>query len=118
MWARVVEVMIGCWLAMSPFIFGHAADATALWITDFGAAAVVITLALISYLPRFEHAHLAILLAAGYLIAFGAFFGPPTEKGLPPPAYQNDLLVGLLLLMFSLIPNEATRPPKVWREAA
>lgn len=26
MWARVVEVMLGCWLAVSPFVFRHSAD--------------------------------------------------------------------------------------------
>lgn len=48
MWARVVEVMIGCWLAMSPFIFRHPADQEALWANDLPCAFGVVALALLS----------------------------------------------------------------------
>jgi hypothetical protein len=27
---------------------------------------------------------------------------------------QNDIVVGLLLLMFAIVPNHATRPPRDW----
>jgi hypothetical protein len=32
------------------------------------------------------------------------------------PALQNELLTGLLLAMFAIIPNDAARPPCSWRE--
>jgi len=49
MWARVVEFMLGCWLAISPFIFQHPADDLTLWVTDWMAASFVILFALLSY---------------------------------------------------------------------
>jgi hypothetical protein len=111
MWARVIEVMLGCWLAMSPFIFRHNAEDRVLWVNDFSSATVVIVFALVSFWPPLRFAHLANLGTALWLIAFGFWAFPyPT-----PPALQNDILVGLLLLMFAIIPNEATRPPQSWR---
>jgi hypothetical protein len=111
MWARVIEVMLGCWLALSPFIFRHAADQKALWINDLLCALAIITLALVSIWPPLRYAHLAIVVIALWLIGFG-FWGAvyPT-----PPALQNDILVGLLLLMFAIVPNDASLPPRPWR---
>jgi hypothetical protein len=70
MWARVVEIMIGCWLAISPFIFRHAAGEKALWWNDLGAAVAVIVLASLSFWRPLRHAHLAIGLVALWLIGF------------------------------------------------
>lgn len=110
MWARVVEFMLACWLAISPFVFGHPPDRPLWWAIDFGAALAVATLALISYWPPTRHAHLATLLIALGLIAFGRF-GTPEPI---PPASQNHIIVGLLLLMLPLVPNHADRPPEAW----
>jgi hypothetical protein len=112
MWARVIEVMLGCWLAMSPFIFRHAADERVLWFNDLLSALVVVVLALVSFSPQLRYAHLAIAVVALWLIGFGFW----TSAYPAPPALQNDILVGLLLLMFAIIPNEATRPPRPWRD--
>lgn len=111
MWARVIEVMLGCWLAVSPFIFRHSADESGLWLNDLFSALAVIMLALVSFWSPLRYAHLAIVLVALWLIGFGFWAsGYPT-----PPALQNDILVGLLLLMFAIIPNEANLPPQGWR---
>jgi hypothetical protein len=112
MWARIIEVMLGCWLAVSPFIFRHAADDKTLWVNDFFSAMAVIVLALVSFWPPLRFAHLANLVIALWLIAFG-FWASPYPA---PPALQNDIVVGLLLLMFAIIPNEATRLPRPWRD--
>ena len=112
MWARVVEVMLGCWLAVSPFVFRHAADEKALWTSDLCSALAVILFALISSWRPLQYAHLATCVAGLWLVGFGFLASPyPT-----PPALQNDILVGLLLLMFAIIPNEANLPPPTWRE--
>jgi SPW repeat-containing protein len=111
MWARVIEVMLGCWLAMSPFIFRHSADETVMWLNDLFSALAVIVLALVSFLPRWRYAHVAIILVALWLIGFGFW-----ASAYPiPPALQNDIVVGLLLMMFAIIPNEANLPPQAWR---
>lgn len=109
MWARVVEFMLGCWLAVSPFVFQHG-DATVLWRADFAAALTVIVLALLSYWQPTRQAHLGIALLALMMIAFGRFGG----GGEILPAYQNHMLVGMLLLMFAIVPNNASRPPAAW----
>lgn len=111
MWARVIEVMLGCWLAVSPFIFRHPADDRVLWFNDLISAIVVVVLALISFWPPMRFAHVANLAVALWLIGFGFWVAPYP----PPPALQNDIMVGLLLLMFAIVPNEATSPPRPWR---
>lgn len=112
MWARVVEVMLGCWLALSPFIFRHTADQQSFWFNDLACASAVIALALLSFWSKLRLAHLAIIAVALWLIGFGflASLYPA------PPALQNNIMVGLLLLMFAIIPNEASLLPEPWRE--
>lgn len=110
MWSRDVEIMIGCWLAMSPFIFGHPSAETAWWINDFACALAVVTLAGSSYWKPLRYAHLGQLAVGTWLIGFAYFHGFGAEGG-TPAALQNTVSVGLLLSMFGLIPNNAADPP-------
>jgi hypothetical protein len=112
MWARTVEVMLGCWLAISPFVFHHAADEAALWWNDLGTAAVVIAFALGSLYRPLRHAHLLTLLVAAWLVGFGYV----TSLSAASPASQNQIAVGLLLLIFAIVPTESNKPPESWRE--
>ena len=112
MWARVVEIMLGCWLAISPFVFDHPVENSAWWINDLCSGFAVGTLALLSFWTPLRHAHFGLLLVALWLIGF-AYLALPYPT---PPALQNDLIVGLLLLMFAIIPNEASLPPQKWRD--
>lgn len=112
MWARVVEIMLGCWLILSPFIFRHPADQSTLWVNDLTCGFAVIVIALISFWHRLEKIHFVILGIAIWLIVFGRFVGGHSDL----PALQNDLVVGILLLMFAIIPNESSRPPRAWRD--
>jgi len=112
MWARVVEVMLGCWLAVSPFVFRHSSEDRVLWFNDLFSALGIIVLALVSFWPPMQFAHVANFAIGLWLIAFGFLASPyPT-----PPALQNDIVVGLLLLMLAIIPNHATRPPQPWHD--
>jgi hypothetical protein len=112
MWPRVVEVMLGCWLALSPFIFRHAADQRALWFNDFSCAAAVVVVAFLSWWPPCRRVYLAIIAVGLWLVGFGYLASPHPA----PPALQNDILVGVLLLMFAIIPSEASVPPRSWRD--
>jgi O-antigen ligase len=111
MWPRVVEVMLGLWLAASPFIFRHPPDQKALWVRDLACALVVVCLALPSFWRRTRRAHLGILAVGAYL-ALSAFL---SDANPPPAALQNDLIVGIVLLMLAILPSEATLPPPAWR---
>jgi MFS family permease len=112
MWPRIVEVMLGCWLALSPFIFRHVAEQRALWFNDLFCAAAVVVIALLSDWPPCRRAHLAIIGVGLWLVGFG-YLGSPHPT---PPALQNSVLVGALLLMFAIIPSEASLPPRSWRD--
>lgn len=117
MWARTAEIMLGCWLLLSPFIFRHPAEATAWWINDLACGTIVILLALLSFWAfpiwrTVRRAHLGILAVALWMIAFAfALADYP-----PAPALQNDIVLALLLLMLALVPNEAELPPEEWQE--
>lgn len=112
MWPRVVEIMLGVWLALSPFVFRHPPGVRGYWINDFTCALIIITLSLLSFWHRTRHARLAQLLVAAWLIGFGYLF----RSHPAPPALQNDVLVGWLLMMFAIMPNETNLPPVGWRE--
>ena len=113
MWARVVEVMLGLWLVISPFIFGHAATDRTLWINDLGCGFLIVTLALLSFWCPLRYAHLGIGVVGLWLIVFGFQSLHPA-----PPASQNHILMGLLLMMFAIIPNDADLPPRSWRPSS
>jgi hypothetical protein len=112
MWSRVVEVMLGVWLLLSPFIFRHPTGEVAWWANDFACAALAITFGCLSFWEPTRRAHLATAALALWLIGFGYFSEPHPS----PPAMQNDVFLGLLLLMFAIIPNDASLPPEGWRE--
>ena len=112
MWARVVEFMLACWLAASPFIFSHSEEAIVLWWSDYLCAALVGTFALLSYWRPTRHAHLLILVVAVWMVGFGRF----AEAAPLSPGLQNNMVVGLLLMMFAICPNNASQPPRMWYE--
>ncbi|REJ70064.1 MAG: hypothetical protein DWQ31_02280 [Planctomycetota bacterium] len=114
MWARVIEAMLGCWLAISPFIFRMDADDTLLWAVNLVAAATVITCALLSHWPPTRHARCVTAVVSIAIIAYGRIAAPSPG----PPELRNLILVGLLLLMFSLVPNFASQPPRGWRDVS
>ena len=109
MWPRVVEVMLGCWIAISPFVFRHPYDETALWANDWICASLVVLFALLSYWPPLRRAHLATIVVALWMIGFGWMHERPV-----PPAYQNEIFTGLIILMTCIIPSHATEPPPGW----
>jgi hypothetical protein len=110
-WPRVVELMLGCWLLLSPFVFRH--DPQALWLcwTALVSGAAVVACSLLSFCRPLRHAHWATLGIALALI------GSAWAAGSAAPALQNQVAVGLLLAMFAILPTEANTPPRGWRAA-
>jgi hypothetical protein len=113
MWARHLELSLGLWLAVSPFVFRFDAGAIALWWIDLGCAALIVVLSLLTYWQRARYAHLAGLAIAAGLVGHGWW----SALAAPTPAAQNHVLVGLLLGMLALVPSHASRPPAPWRDA-
>lgn len=101
--------MTAVWIALSPFIFRATDNSTIMWADNLIALAIIV-LASLSLWPPTRYAHLGILAIALGIAIWGRFSGSP-----PIPAHQNHIFVGIFLLMIALIPNNATRPPKVWR---
>lgn len=110
MWARDIEFMLGCWLAVSPFIFGLE-PGTVAWAGTFIASAITIALSLLSYWHPTRHAHCVLFFVAVALIGFGRF----ASGAEPTPGFQNLIIIGALLAMFGLVPNQASQPPEAYR---
>lgn len=112
MWPRTAEVMIAVWLLMSPFIFGHQEALVGLWITDFACAVLIATCSLLSFRKGTHRAYLFNIAIALWLMVFGYVAGGHPSQ----PGYQNEIFVGLVLILFAILPNRANEPPRSWRE--
>jgi len=113
MWARVVEFMLGCWILCSPFIFRAENREGVSSLFDFGIGGVIVVLASLAFWEPTRYAHLGTLVLSLLMILVPRFTLSPEI----PPAGQNFMMVGFLLLMFSLIPNKAFSTPRAWNDA-
>lgn len=110
MWARIVEFMIACYLAISPFIFRAPKDQIWFWVNDFACSLLLAFFSLICFYKPLRKMHLFNLLVGSWLFLLGYFFE------LPMPDYvQNDVVIGLMLLILSLVPSESEYPPQSWQ---
>lgn len=107
MWARNFEVSLGIWLAISWLIFDYRGPAS-LIINDVICCLLIIYFALASYTKKYRKIHLLSFLVGIWLIFFHLFFN------IPERAEQNHIVLGILLLMLSIIPSHAERPPNAW----
>ena len=112
MWARVVEVMIAIWLALSPFIFHHPAKETFLWMNDFICACLVALFALFSFWHPLRKIHLVTLAVAFWLWTQG--YGNFPERA--SAAAQNSVVIGLLLLMLAIVPSYSEKSSFSWQK--
>jgi CHASE2 domain-containing sensor protein len=110
MWPRAVEIGLGVWLGMSPFIFRYTDDMQAWRTLDLAAAALIIGFGLLSFWRPSHRAHVVTLFVAGLLAGYSYFV-----IGQPAPAHaQNHLIVGILLAMLALIPSQYDKPRVKW----
>ena len=114
MWARVAELMIGVWLILSPFIFRGTDRVEQFVAFDMGVGFAVVVLSLLSFWHRTEWAH---LLTGALALMLGGWAYLAFERP-GPPAAQNEIAVAFLLVLLAIIPNDASLPPRPWREHA
>ena len=104
-WARIIEMMLGIWLVSSVWIFANADS-----MHDIACGIAIVALAALSLSERFGRAHLIILPFAGWLVIWGYISGYPS-----PSAAQNQIIVGILLGMFAIIPTRTGEIPASWQ---
>jgi hypothetical protein len=110
-WPRIVELMLGVWLTLSPFIFRGTPRSMEYTINDAVSGALVIGFSLAAFWRPLRRANIGTIGIALWLTLYGYFSAP--RPG--PPGAQNDIVVGLLLLVFAILPTDTNRPPDRWR---
>jgi hypothetical protein len=110
-WPRIAEMLVGSWLVLTPAVFAGTASIGLFVMRDVAAGAAVVVMALLSFWSRTAWAHYGTaLLALG--LGLAGYLGFPRPG---PAAAQNEIAVACMLLLFAIIPNEASRPPRPWR---
>ena len=113
MWPRVIEGMLGAWLLLTPFVF-RGTEAVGGYVFNAVACGAAIAVAsLLSFWRPTRHARF-LTLAASLWLALHGYFGAERPG---PPAAQNELVIGLTLLLFAIMPNEVNQVPEPWRPA-
>ncbi len=110
MWPRIMEVMLGLWLVLSPLIFRLEPGDLALIVNHLVYGTAVVVAALIALRVRFLR---VVIVGTGlWLIGYGYGAG-----GYPPaPGYLNLIVIGVLLCALGLIPTDCLVPTHSWRE--
>lgn len=112
MWPRAVELMLGLWVLLSPFVFLREPGPPLVLGNAVICGTLICTCSLLSFWKKARRAYLGNIAVALWLAGFGYVAG-----GFPSaPVYQNALITGLVLLLFAIIPSEANDPPRSWRD--
>lgn len=110
MWARWCEAVIGLWLIVSPWLLGTATQRPVLVAVTVVGGLAALVLALMSMWPRPRRAHLVTFGVSLALFAVGWALRAPRD-----PATENLVVTGLVLWMFTIVPNAASHPPAGYR---
>ena len=109
-WPHYCEMLLSLWLLVAPWILNYG-DSNIFRDVNIAAAMVTLLLDIISIRLYKRYGYLAVLGVAAGLLIHAFFVMPPQAAGT-----QNNILVALLLVMFAILPTEATLPPPSWRE--
>lgn len=108
-WPRYSEMLLGLWLIVTPWILNYG-DSDVSRTVNIAAATGILVLDILSITLYKRYAYLAVLGIALGLLVHAYFALPPEAAGT-----ENNIIVALLLLMFAILPTEATLPPPSWR---
>ena len=112
MWARVTEIILAVWLALSPFIFHYSHDEPFFWVNSFVCSFFVALFALLSFCHSLKKIHLLTIGIALWLWGLGYSTFPVH----PLPILENFVVIGLLLFMFAIVPSHSEQLSHSWRE--
>ncbi len=107
MWARYFEMAIGVFLAFSSIIFPID---VCLWKWNVAMAIWLFLFSLLSFYFPLRKIHLLNVFVIIVLIAL-AFKQPVSPPAAP---YQNYVVLALLLVLFVIIPTNASKIPVPW----
>lgn len=108
-WPRVVEAGLAICFALSPWVLN--APVLLKWIDTLAAIAIVVVVIISAKNPSrlFNLWHAPV---GAFLCLFPLLY----SRDVHPAQAQAELLSGLLLLMFAVIPSRAMEVPLAWRE--
>jgi hypothetical protein len=109
-WPRYIEMLLGAWLILSAWVVEHP-DPAVFQAVAITAGVIIIVLDIAAIVSPRRLAYLGIVAVAFGLLAFGYLSEHPESQGV-----QSTVSVGLFLLMFAILPTEATLPPASWRD--
>ena len=107
MWPRVVEVMLGAWLVITPLVFRGTEGIGGYSTNAVVSGSIVIVASLLAFWPPAAGARYVTLATSCWLTAHGYLWA--VRPG--PPAAQNEITIGLILLLFAILPNHVNREP-------
>lgn len=106
MWARYSEIILSIWLLSSHFIFS-----TKMW-EDLVLTLFILIFSLLSFYDKLNKMHLLQIIPAGWLLILSYSYPTPWL----PFYYQNYILIALSLLVFAIIPSNASDHPRPWKK--
>ena len=111
MWPRVAEVALGCWLLLMPLVFRETPGVDGYATSALVSGGIIAIASLASVWRPARFARFGTLAVSIWLMLHGYFSAP--RPG--PPAAQNEVVVGLIVALFAILPNETNDIPTPWR---
>lgn len=110
MWPRYCELIFAVWLIASGWLLENP-DPGPYRAVAVAAGVLTVALDLLSITFVKPYAYLGVLGVGAGLLGYAYFAAPAEAQGT-----QNAIIVALLLLMFAILPTEASLPPRSWRD--
>lgn len=111
MWARIVELVIACWLATSSFVLHYSLEESFLKTNNIVCAVLIALFAFLSFYNRWRKMHLLTFGIALWLWGL-SYITFPLTASFP---LEHSVLIGLLLLMLVIVPSHTAQLSPSWQ---
>lgn len=112
MWARILELILACWLFISTFILSYPQADSFMLTAHWACAGLIFLFSLLSFWRPLGKMHLFNIGIAFCLIGLG-FTTFPQMAG---AAEQNSVILGILLLILGVVPSHCNDPSPSWQK--